>query len=98
MIGSCVLDCGAVCVACSGGARAVAVRASVSAVMKAGLSLSFDTDGQAVYGDSHRFSCAGQDLVRATVGRFRKRRNASCRRKTWVESARSLWIKTAGEA
>ena len=27
-------------------------------------------DRPAVYGDSHRFSCAGQDLVRATVGRF----------------------------
>ena len=27
-------------------------------------------DGQAVYGDPHQFSCADQDLVRATVGRF----------------------------
>ena len=28
-------------------------------------------DGQAVYGDPHRFSYADQDLVRATVGRLK---------------------------
>ena len=41
--GSCVLDCGWVCVARSGGARAVAVWPSVSPVLKAGLTLSVDT-------------------------------------------------------
>ena len=41
--GSCVLDCGAICFACSGGARAVAVWPSVSPVMEAGLTLSVDT-------------------------------------------------------
>ena len=39
---SCVLDCGAVRVACCGGARAVAVRPSVSAVMMARLTLAVD--------------------------------------------------------
>ena len=28
-------------------------------------------DGQAIYGDPHRFSCADQDLVRATLGRLK---------------------------
>jgi hypothetical protein len=69
--GSCVLDCVAVCVACSGGARAVAVRPSVSAVMKVRLSLSFNTDVQAVYGDTYRFSYPDQDLLRAALGRLK---------------------------
>ena len=72
VIGSCVLDCDAVCVVCPVGAGVVAVWLLVSAVMKTGLTLSVDTDGPAVYGYPHRFSCAGQDLVRSTVQQFQE--------------------------
>ena len=48
------------------------MRPSVSALMKTGISLSVVTDGPAVYGDAHRFSCAGQGLVRATVQQFQE--------------------------
>ena len=41
--GSCVLDCGAVCFASFGGARAFAVWPADSAMMETGLTLSVDT-------------------------------------------------------
>jgi len=97
--GSYVLNCGAVCVACSRGSGAVAVRPSVSAVMKAGLTLSVDTvTSRPFMAIRIVFRVRARSLTRSLQDGSRGHHTASYRRKTWVESARSLWTKTAGEA